>query len=144
AWLVVVVGVLLAMVAIGVVGEAERDPQPTDTLAAGYDSTRGVDLQQLLPSEDTAAAVVLFTAEDAIGPRLPALEALVGGIDTGVPGPPAFVQPAEDGTAALSVLNVPAETATEVAESVTDLRTQLREGAPDGVEAQVTGPAAIR
>lgn len=144
AWLVVVVGVLLAMVAIGVVGEAERDPQPTDTLAAGYDSTRGVDLQQQLPSEDTAAAVVLFTADDAIGPQLPALEALVGGIDTGVPGPPAFVQPAEDGTAALSVLNVPAETATEVAQSVTDLRTQLREGAPDGVEAQVTGPAAIR
>ncbi|WP_022925833.1 MMPL family transporter [Serinicoccus marinus] len=53
------------------------------------------------------------------------------------------VIPAEDGTAAISVLDLDAPTATETAEVVSTLRADLADGVPEGVTAQVTGPAAI-
>lgn len=143
AWLVVLLGLLLGAGVIVGLGEAERSPHPTDTLPVGYEATRAVELQEQLPTEDTATAIIVFSAEEING-SLEELEQAVAGLDTGVDGPPAFVQPAEDGTAALSVINVPAQTATEVAASIADLRTNLREAAPDGVTVQVTGPAAVR
>ncbi|WP_109471675.1 MMPL family transporter [Ornithinimicrobium cavernae] len=144
AWVVVLLGLLLGAGVIVGLGEADREPSPTDSLPVGYASTRAVELQERLPTEDTATAIILFTADSGIGDSLAALEQVVAGLDTGVPGPPALVQPAEDGTAALAVVNVPAATATEVATSVTELRTGLRESAPEGVGVQVTGPAAVR
>ncbi|WP_083519030.1 MMPL family transporter [Serinicoccus chungangensis] len=53
------------------------------------------------------------------------------------------VIPAEDGTAAISVIDLDAPTATDTQQVVTQLRTDLADGIPDGVTAQVTGPAAI-
>jgi len=144
AWVVALLGLALGAGVMVGLGEAERDPHPTDTLAAGYESTRGVELAEQLPTEDTATAIILFSSDSEIGSSLPDLEQVVEGLDTGVPGPPAFLQPSEDGTAAISVVNVPAETATEVTASVSDLRTSLRDATPEGVEVQVTGPAAVR
>lgn len=143
AWVVVLAGLLLSA-AVMALGEAERHPDPTDTLPAGYSSTEAVRLQEQLPTQDSLPAVILFTSDRAIDEALPELEAVVAALDTGVPGPPAFVQPSEDGSAALSVVSVRSETATEVAASVTDLRTELRDAVPAGVEVQVTGPAGIR
>ena len=60
------------------------------------------------------------------------------GVDAAYP-----VIPAEDGSAALSILTVEAPTATDVNEVVTTLRADLADAVPDGVTAQVTGPAAI-
>ncbi|WP_256841953.1 MMPL family transporter [Ornithinimicrobium cryptoxanthini] len=144
AWISVLLGVLLGAGVIVGLGEADRGATPTDTLPVGYESTEAVALQQQLPTEETAAAVILFTTDGSISGQLGELEQVVAGLDTGVEGPPAFVQPAEDDTAALSVVNVPAETATDVGESVSELRSNLLEAAPDGVTAQVTGPAGIR
>lgn len=144
AWVVVLLGLLLGTGVIVGLGEAERTPTPTDTLPVGYESTDGVALQQQLPTEETAAAVILFTTDGEITTHLQDLEQIVAGLDTGVEGPPAFVQPAEDGTAAISAVNVPAETATEVSDSVTTLRNGLRDAAPEEVTVQVTGPAGIR
>lgn len=140
--------VALAALAVGVMllavlGEADRDPQATDTLPAGYPSTAAVQLQESLPSQDTSVGVVLFTAE-SIADVVPALEEVVGGLDTGAPGPPASVPVAEDDTAAIAVVGVPSTTATEVADAVETLRADLREAVPEGVQVQVTGPAAIR
>ncbi|WP_256838160.1 MMPL family transporter [Ornithinimicrobium faecis] len=143
AWIIALLGLLLGAGVIVGLGEADRAPHPTDTLPVGYESTRAVELQEQLPTEDTATAIIVFSAEEVDG-ALEDLEQVVAALDTGVEGPPAFVQPAEDGTAAISVVNVPAQTATEVADSVADLRTDLRESVPDGVEVQVTGPAAVR
>ncbi|MEC9051804.1 MAG: MMPL family transporter, partial [Actinomycetota bacterium] len=50
----------------------------------------------------------------------------------------------EDGTAALLPLELDAPTASDTSAAVEDLREQLVESAPDGVTAQVTGPAAIQ
>lgn len=143
AWVVTLLGLLVGAGIVVGLGEAERSPHPTDTLPIGYESTRAVELGEELPTQDTATAIILFTA-DRIGDSLEQVEQVVADLDTGVEGPPAFVQPAQDGTAALSVVNVPAQTATEVAASVSELRADLRGSVPAGVEVQVTGPAAVR
>lgn len=143
AWVVALLGILLGAGIMVGLGEAERSPQPTDAVPAGADSTLAAELSEQLPTEDTATAIIVFSADD-ISSSLEELEQVVTGLDTGVEGPPAFVQPSEDGTAAITVVNVPAETASEVADSVSGLRADVREAAPDGVEVQVTGPAAVR
>lgn len=139
SWIVLLLGLLIGGLAIGGIGQAERDAAPTDTLPVGRDSTEGTALLDELPADDSSAAVLLFTREDGpIQGDLPALGELVASLG----GPPG-VQPAEDGTAALAVVEVPATTATQTAEEVGELREALTEGAPAGVTAQVTGPAGI-
>ena len=51
--------------------------------------------------------------------------------------------PAEDGTAALAVVPIEATSATDNADQVGDLREAVRADLPDGVTAEVTGPAAV-
>ena len=62
----------------------------------------------------------------------------------GVPDEDAAVIPSKDGKAAISILTVDATGATETADAVEALRTELDDAVPDGIEAQVTGPAAIQ
>lgn len=64
SWFVALVPLLLALAVLGMVGEGDRDAQPTDSLPEGYDSTTAVGLQQELPEEDSSVAIVLWTAED--------------------------------------------------------------------------------
>ncbi|HEX5916242.1 MAG TPA: MMPL family transporter, partial [Nocardioides sp.] len=69
-----------------------------------------------------------------------------GGAEGGPPGgaqqSPLVV--ADDGTAAFVAVPVSSTSATDNIDQVEDLRDQLREDAPDGVEVQVTGPAGIQ
>ena len=189
AWVVALVGLLLAAGIVGGVGQAERDPSPLDSLPAGFESTEGQALLDELPDEGTQTAIVLFTVEDdGIVERLPELAQVLedvapegaeapevegaGGPPAGVEagddaaatgGPPAGVEaaegaggpppgvadaafpviPAEDGTAAFSVLVVDAPTSPDARDVVRELREGLREAGPDDVTVQVTGPAAI-
>ncbi len=126
-------------------GQANHSPAVDDSLPAGYDSTRAAQLREQLPDEDASIAVVLFTGLDR--GQVSELDALVKdlGVDrVTVPSKGAAVVPSKDGSAALSILSVEATGATAVAEGVKELRQQLDEQAPDGVKAQVTGPAAIQ
>ena len=173
AWAVVGIFLLVAGLVMGGLGQAERDASPLDSLPAGFDSTEGQALLDELPTEGNKTAIVLFTVEDdGIVERLPDLATLMEdvapegaeppeaeapagppeGVDTGdaSAGPPPGVTdaaypviPSEDGTAAFSVLAVDAPTAADARGVVADLRQALEDGAPDGVTAQVTGPAAI-
>ena len=61
-----------------------------------------------------------------------------------VPDEDAAVIPSEDGEAAISILAIEATGATETADAVNALRAQLDDVVPDGIEAQVTGPAAVQ
>jgi len=79
---------------------------------------------------------------DAAGGSAEEGEQAAGGPPPGVVGDYPVI-PAEDGTAAISVLALDAPTATDSQEVVTQLRTDLADGAPEGITAQVTGPAAI-
>ena len=67
-----------------------------------------------------------------------------GGAEGGAEGPQSPVVVAEDQTAAFVAVPVTSSSATDNIDKVEELRTQLREDAPDGVEVQVTGPAGIQ
>ncbi|GAA5152188.1 MMPL family transporter [Nocardioides marinquilinus] len=148
---VALVPLLLAVAAIVLLGSGERAAKPDDTLPAGRDSTEAVALQSELPDgDDASVAVVLFTTGPADdGTRLDRqqladlgrLAERVGAVPAGQDGP---LLPSDDGTAALATVPVQAGSATENADLVDELRTQLRDGVPDGVQVQVTGPAAVQ
>ena len=90
--------------------------------------------------------------EDASGQTGPPPGVTEGGEDqSGEGGPPPGVTeggipliPSEDGTAAMGVLTVDAASASVAQEVVSALRADLADAVPDGVTAQVTGPAAVQ
>jgi len=147
SWWVALLMLVLGLVAIGALGEAERTPSVTDTLPVGAGSTTALELQQRLPQGDDSTAIALFTAErgtlrpDQITAVTRAVTARLGAPATAGP-PPVTVAP--DGTAAIAVLPVDATSATQTIEQVRALRADLRAAAPDGVTVQLTGPAAVQ
>jgi RND superfamily putative drug exporter len=132
---VVIVALLASGALIGAVGEAERSPSVTDNLPDGYDSTTVAELSQELPSGEGSVAIALFTADEG---QLD--QAFLGQLGQEYDA----IQPSEDGTAVIAVIPVDATGATEIADRVAELRDELDELAPDGVTAQLTGPAAIQ
>lgn len=134
--------VAIAVAAIVALGEAERAAQPTDSLPKGLDSTLGVELRERIPQSDETDAVVVFETADGSKTLAGSLEALESRARAlGAIGP---LLPADDGTAAVAVVSLDGGSATRVAEQVERLRDRLQDDLPDGVDALVTGPAAIR
>ncbi len=163
--LTIIAGLLL----IGLVGQADRDATSTDQLPRGADSTRVVELSEKFPQGDDSSAIVLWTADEGslstdvlaqLQEQFTQVAADVAGktggdtggdtggapADAGAGGqnPLTTLVPSKDGTAAFAVVPVAGAEATQVADTVTKLRTDLRADLPDGVSVQVTGPAAIR
>ncbi|WP_374454115.1 MMPL family transporter [Nocardioides sp.] len=146
AWLVALVPLLLAVLAIGFVAEGEHDAKATDTLPQGADSTLAVELAEQLPDDEGMVALVLWTGDGELS------EGQVGAVTKqatallpqgGQPqGPPLVVS--DDKTAALAVVPVVSSSNTDNIDKVEELRDQLRADAPDGLDVQVTGPAAIQ
>jgi len=133
---------VVAGVLIGVVGQAERPPTALSALPLESDSRAAAELQSQLPEEEGSAAIVLFSSDSALS------EADVASLQQraqelpGATGMPAQVS--EDGTAAVVVVPVDEPDATATADTVAELRTAAAQDLPDGVTAQVTGPAAIQ
>ena len=133
---------VVAGVLIGVVGQAERPPTALSALPLESDSRAAAELQAQLPEEEGSAAIVLFSSDSAL------TEADVASLQQraqelpGATGMPAQVS--EDGTAAVVVVPVDEPDATATADTVAELRTAAAQDLPDGVTAQVTGPAAIQ
>ena len=146
-----VLAVLLLFAGIAVLGfgsRAERDAGALDSLPAGFDSTQGQALLDELPDEGSKAALIVFSTEDGpITQYLPQLQeaaaAAAAAVEAQVPPMGVPVIPSDDGTAALAALTVDAPTAVDAGVVVADLREELRASTPDGITAQVTGPAAI-
>ena len=132
------------------VGPLENAAAVDDQLPRGYDSTRAAQLRDQLPEEDGSTAVVLFSQEQGDGPLDPAqlreLSQLVRDLDIdkvqGPEGPPLL--PSEKRDAAISILAVDGTSGNELATPVEELRDTLDEQAPDGIRAEVTGPAAVQ
>ena len=138
-WLVLAVAVAGAFAALALIGEATLEPRPTDTLPVDADSTVATQLQAQLPQGDSSAAVLLFTADDRLpADGLPSLQALADEV-----GAQGELVPSQDGTAAFGLVTIEEQGATAVADRVGSIRDALAEGVPDGVSAEVTGPAAI-
>ncbi|MBM7516630.1 MMPL family transporter [Nocardioides nitrophenolicus] len=142
AWILPVLYLVIGSALIGAVGTAPVDRSATDQLPDGYDSTEVVRLLEDFPSGDGQVAVVLFSADEALDP---AASQAVADVFARVAGQGAVpLQASEDGTALVGVLPMPSTDAAELADDVDKLRAAVREGLPDGVRAEVTGPAAIQ
>lgn len=135
---------LLGVWLIAALGTADRTIGVDDNLPAGSGVAEAALLAERLPDESTDTAIVLWTAEsgELDGTDLQAL----AGVVADLPGaaPDAAPIPSEDGTAALLPLELASGSATDTADAVEELREQLDASAPEGVEAQVTGPAAVQ
>lgn len=142
AWVMAIVPLLFGVALIAAVGQASWERTATDDLPAGADSTLAVELAEQLPEQDGSTAVIVFSADT--GELTPAQTGQIAALLVTVTGEqqPPFI-PSEDQTAALGIVEIDATSATEVSERVTDLREILDEDTPDGVTAQVTGPAGI-
>lgn len=140
AWVVALVPLMLGILAIGLWGQGERDRLAIDQLPEGYDSTLAVDLAEALPETDGSTAIVLFTAEE--GDLSEAQIGALQGLTAQISQIPVLTQ-SDDGTAALAVVAIEAASSSENADAVAELRELLAEQVPDGVVAQVTGPAGI-
>lgn len=131
---------LLGIIGLGVLPEAERERSSLDSLAAGTQSAEVAEIEERLPSKDTSSAIVLFSSDDRLS------EQQLGELRSKVKswkgaGP---VVPAQDGTAVTVPVTIEAVDAEEVETLVQRLRTTARSDLPDGVTAQVTGPATIQ
>ena len=145
AWLLALLPMLLAVAFIVLAGEAERDAAATDSLPAGLDSTEGTELREQLPDEQGSTAVLLWTADsgtfdDAAVTDLARVATDLGAVER---GPEGAVTVSEDGTAAIAVVPVEGTDSDDVSTAIEKLRSDVDESTPDGVDAQVTGPAAV-
>lgn len=146
AWVVALLPLLLAVLALGLLGEGERERRSTDQLPRGLDSTLATELADELDEQsgqgEQEVAIVLFAAE-----RGSLSEGQLAGIAEAagaVGAAPRSLTTASDESAAFVVVPVEASSATETTDRVEDLREQLDSVTPDGVTASVTGPAGIR
>lgn len=147
SWLVALVVAAIGVFLLVGVGQAEREPSSTDSRPDGYDSTTVLELSDELPQDKGSSAVVLFSSDGPISAEDQAaltekFTALLPA-DAPASGPPGLIV-AEDGTAAIGVIPVTVEGATEIAEVVKDIRAEVKADLPEGITAQVTGPAAIQ
>lgn len=135
--------IVVAVVAIALVGDGEREAQPTDTVPLGTGSARAEELAADLPNREDVALVVFDATSgqlsDATVDRLDGLATSLGA--GGVEDVPALVV-AEDRTAALAAVPLESSLAAEQTDEIKALRAELADATPDDVDAAVTGPAA--
>lgn len=129
---------------IGALGTADNSVGVADNLPDGYGATEAALLADQLPEDSTSTAVVLWTADEgeldgaALQELARVAQDLPGGTSESQP------IPSQDGTAALLPLELDGVSATETSDAVAELRDALAEQTPDGITAQVTGPAGIQ
>lgn len=142
AGILALVAILGAGAIIGVVGQAEGPPTAVAVLPDGTDSKAAAELRAELPEAEGSAAVVLYSSDAALTPdQLAVVQERARTLPGATGAPPAV---AEDGTAATVFIPVNTSDAVETAEVVGDLREAAKADLPDGLTAQVTGPAAIQ
>jgi RND superfamily putative drug exporter len=149
SWVVLVLA-LLASIGILVLGGSQSSTATgaTAALPIGAQSTTVVELQERLPASQTAPALIVFSRDGgsaltqadvaAITDRAQALSPLA--LEGQVP-PPVV---SDDGTVAL--VTAPLAASNDVlatADTVDQIRAIARDGLPDGIQAQVTGPAGF-
>ncbi len=127
---------LLLALGIGVmaIGSAEQPVSSTGMLPDGSDSVRVAELQEEQSGDEGSTAVVLFSSDDPVD------LAALGQRAEELGGP---LIPNEDGTGAIVTVDVSSGGLSDNAELVQQLRDDASADLPEGVTAQVTGPAAI-
>ena len=134
-------GFLAAGFLIAALGEAELTPGVSDASPVDADSTRVLELQAEFDDGEDQTAVVLYATEGGELSSADVADLQQGFTDaTGSRDP---LQVSTDRTAAIGVTTVEGTGSEAVSNGVAALRTDVVRDLPDGVSAQVTGPAAI-
>ena len=144
-WAVAIVILALAgaMGVVSAVGEATRTASATDALPIGSDSAQAIELREQLPEVEGSTAVIVFSTDS--GQLSPSTDSAIEARLAQVPGAGRVpLQRSQDGTAVLAVVPVDDSDATATAEAVKKIRATVKADLPDGVTAQVTGPAAVQ
>ncbi|MEL4504759.1 MMPL family transporter [Luteococcus sp. H138] len=139
------VALLLLLTGLGLIGglgSATANRNSLDQLPVGSDSAALVKAQESLPDKDSSAAIVLFSSDSKLPPQTIGLIGQKAAELTGQAKPP--IVPSQDGTAVFVPVNVDGVGSAELKSGVGSLRERAKQGLPDGVTAQVTGPAAIQ
>jgi RND superfamily putative drug exporter len=140
---------LVALVALGpLIGsfESKQRNEPSSFLPEDAESVRALELMDEFPSAEGIEAIVVFARE---GGLTPADSEWIAGVRAELDeSPPEGVvsvsppQPSEDGETALLVVQIVTEGDEEILiDAVDSIRETLSEGAPEGLDAKVTGPA---
>ena len=137
----VLLGFLSSGLLIGVLGEAELTPGVADSAPVNADSTRVLELQAKFADGQDQTAVVLYATEGAQLSRSDVVD-LERGFGEAT-GSRSALQVSEDRTAAIGVTTVEGTGSEAVSEGVAELRADVARDLPEGVSAQVTGPAAV-
>ncbi|MBD3785182.1 MAG: MMPL family transporter, partial [Micrococcales bacterium] len=142
AGLLALFALLAAGAVVGVVGQADKPDGTLTALPLDSDSRAAAELRQRLPEAQGSAAVVLFARDGRLTDAdTAAVEARARSLPGATGMPP---QVSEDGTAAVVVVPVESGDATRTADTVEQIRAAAKSGLPEGLTAQVTGPAAIQ
>ncbi|TIC82604.1 MMPL family transporter [Nocardioides sp. GY 10127] len=146
AWVAALLPLAFAVAMIAGLGSATHESATTDTLPAGYGSTEAAILEDSLPDDAGATAIVLWTSDDGTLTKAQqkSITASLSDLtsDATATLPAALVS--DDGTAAVLPVVLTGGSASAVEDQVTALRDALRADVPDGVSVAVTGPAAIQ
>ncbi|MEV0288556.1 MULTISPECIES: MMPL family transporter [unclassified Kribbella] len=140
ALLVVVAGIVFATAVLLVPAADEASPRSSTGLATSAESAEVEQLRTQLPASDATSALVVFSRSDqaALSPTdRAAAQEKAGSLGSRVP-----LQVSQDGRVALAVLTLPAADDEATAQRVDSIRADLS-GLPDGLSADVTGPAAF-
>ncbi|ADU47594.1 MMPL family transporter [Intrasporangium calvum] len=134
---------LLSGFVTGIAGDPARQAKPTDPLPVGSDSSAAAALRERLPAAEGSTAVVLFsrTGEPLTEQDRAIVQERAAAVSNGADLP---VVPSSDGTSAIVVVPVDANNGPDSARLITELRGTVKADLPDGLTAQVTGPAAVQ
>lgn len=127
--------ILIALAAgLMFLGPAEQPNSATGMLPDGSESSQVAELRNGQSDDENGTAIVLFSSDGqldfaALGERADEL------------GGPLI--PNEDGTGAIVPVEINSNGLTDNADKITELRETVSADLPEGVSAQVTGPAAI-
>ena len=138
-----------ALVALGpLIGsfESKQRNEPSSFLPADAESVRALELSGEFPSAEGVAAIAVFGREGGLKPEdRQAIADVRAELDSEMPEGVVAVSPprlSQDGEAALVVTQIVADGDEEVLIGAVDaIREAVSDGAPEGLEEKVTGPA---
>lgn len=150
SWAVLICSLLasIAVLALGG-GQSSTATSTTDPLPAGAQSTQVVELQERLPASQVTPALVVFARLDGSAlttTDLAAIDDVTAAVTPlATAGQVSHAQVSDDGKVAL--VAVPLAATNDVlatSDTVEDIRAAIRAGLPDGLQAEVTGPAGFQ
>ena len=147
------IGIVVAVAALGLGGEAATTDDPASGLPSGSESAIAATLQSKLPQADRQPAIVVYSRQDgrltdADRERIADDRKQLAAIADGDVSEPSL---SPDRDAAIVSVPLPAvpsgaqgEAADELDRAVERIRALVTRDLPNGVQAQVTGPAAFQ